>query len=87
MCLTGTAEVPLGAIYMDQGLTQNHRTARRSSFLATFMMVSAGVQCPGLSLVLDRDCRGTIGGHVHGPDPGRRAAAHQDGRLWPLLQN
>ncbi len=51
------------------------------------MMVSAGVQCAGLPLVLDRDRRGATGGHVHGPGPGRRAAAHQDGRLWPLLQN
>ena len=51
------------------------------------MMVPAGVQCARLPLVLDRDRRGAPGGYVHGQHPGRRAAAHQDGRLWPLLQN
>ena len=82
---------------MDQSLTKNQLTARLSSCLATYMMesdvahfspsLSAGVQCTGLPLVLDRDCRSAPRGNLHGQDPDRRAIAHQDGRLRPLLQN
>ena len=48
---------------------------------------AAGVQCARLPAVLDWDSRGALGGDVHGPDPARGAAANQDGRLRPLLQN